>query len=125
MVMRSNNAATLLRWGIAFVFFYGAIATLLWPDRSLVHIPELWMMLVPGRTLLVIFSVYELALSGVLFWGKKIAWSSLLAAITFAAIVVIDFQYMAFVFPFIGLALASLALLDMSKQNIKIHEQSE
>lgn len=115
--MKSNSAATLLRWGIAFVFFYGAIAALLWPDRSLVQIPEILMDLVPGKPILVIFSLYELALSAVLFWGKKIMWSSLLAALTFAIIVLIDFRDVASVFPFIGLALASLALLDLSKEN--------
>jgi hypothetical protein len=122
--MRLNSAATLLRWGIAFVFFYGAIASLLWPDRSLIHIPELLMILVPGKPLLVVFSAYELALSGILFWGKKIIWSSALAAATFAFIVLVDFQYMQIVFPFIGLALASLALLDMSKQRNKNHHDT-
>ena len=116
--MKSNSASTLLRWGIAFVFFYGAIAALLWPERSLIRIPELLMMIVPGKPLLVIFSLYELALSALLFWGRKIVWSSLLAVITFTIIVLVGFQSMALVFPFIGLALASLALFDMSKQSI-------
>lgn len=115
----------LLRWGIAFVFFYGAIASLLWPARSVIHIPALLTMLIPGNTLLVIFSVYELALSGMLFWGKRIAWSSLLAVITFTFIVLIDFRNMSVAFPFIGLAIASLALLDLSKQNNIINDTLE
>lgn len=120
-----SSSATLLRWGIAFVLFYGAIAALLSPTRSLIHIPELLMQLVPGKPLLVVFSVYELALSGVLFWGKKVFWSSMLAAITFAVLVVVDFRVIAIAYPFIGLSLASLALLDMSNHNKKNHDTNE
>jgi hypothetical protein len=123
--MKSNGAATLLRWGIAFVFFYGAISALVSPERSLIQIPELLTALVPGKPLLVIFSVYELALSGLLFWGKKVPWSSLLAVITFTLIVLVDFRNMAVVFPFIGLAIASLALLDMSKQNTTNNNETD
>jgi hypothetical protein len=123
--MKLSIAPTLLRWGIAFVFFYGAFASLLSPARSLIHVPELLMALVPGKPLLVIFSVYELALSGLLFWGKKIYWSSLLAAITFAFIVVVDFRAIAILFPFIGLSLASLALFEMSRYNNTTNDTDE
>jgi hypothetical protein len=49
----------------------------------------------------------------------------LLAGITFALIVLVDFHVMAIAYPFIGLALASLALLDMNRQNTNNNDTNE
>jgi hypothetical protein len=85
--MKQNGAITTLRWGIAFVLFYGSLVALIWPERALVQIPEL---IASGKPILAMFSLYELILSGFLFSGKKVFWSSLLATLTFTAIIVFE-----------------------------------
>jgi len=114
--MRTNRSAVILRWGLAFVFFYAAIASLLDPSE--------WASFLPGPLasasfapmLLTAFACYQLILAGFLFSGKKLYWSSLFSTVTLAAIVVVNFQSADIVFRDVGLALASLALFDMSKQ---------
>jgi hypothetical protein len=110
--MKQNGPTTILRWGIAFVFFYGALAALVWPEHSLVPMMGLFN---------VIFSLYELGLAGALFWGKRTPLTSLLATITFTILVIFDFRAMENIYPLIGLAFSSLALFDMSKQENTDH----
>ena len=122
--MKGNAAATILRWGLAFVFFYAAVASL----RS----PEVWVGFLPGflvRTgfatlLLVGFSIYELILAVWLFTGRKLLWSSILAAITLAAITVANFSIIDVTFRDIGLAMAALALFELARQGAKREESA-
>jgi hypothetical protein len=115
--MRPNNGITILRWGLAFVFFYAAIAALLDPQNWSQYVPTFVSAIIPTNLFLAGFSFYQLILAMFLFWGKKIFWSSLLATITLASIVVFDFTVIDIVFRDIGLAFASLALFEMSRYN--------
>ena len=115
--MRSNPGVTILRWGLAFVFFYAAVAALLSPADWVAFLPGTLATASYARLLLSAFSIYELVLAVFLFWGKKVYWSSLLATITLGGIVVTNFQEMSIVFRDIGLALSALALFEMSRQD--------
>ena len=115
--MKGNPAATILRWGLAFVFFYAAVAALLNPADWVSFLPGPLASAPYADLLLSVFSVYELILAVFLFWGKKVYWSSLLATITLAGIVVANFQATNIVFRDIGLAMSGLALFEMSRQD--------
>ncbi|MDR3581724.1 MAG: hypothetical protein P4L67_00415 [Candidatus Pacebacteria bacterium] len=115
--MKNNGSVTILRWGLAFVFFYAAIASVTRPERWVIYVPSFVSSVVAPQSFLVAFSLYELVLAGFLFSGRKLFWSSLFAVITLAAVVVVDFSLMALVFTDIGLAFAALALFDFARNN--------
>jgi len=114
--MKPNFAATILRWGLAFVFFYAAIATLLYPESWVNYLPPLLTRVFPSRWLLSGFAIYGLVLAGWLFWGKKVAWAAAFAAITLLAITLVNLNALDITFCDIGLAMAALALFDLSRQ---------
>jgi uncharacterized membrane protein YagU involved in acid resistance len=115
--MKNNGSITILRWGLAFVFFYAAIASVARPERWVIYVPSFIGSIVPAQSFLVAFSLYELILAGFLFSGRKLFWSSLFAVITFTAVIVVDFSLMSLVFTDIGLAFAALALFDFARNN--------
>jgi hypothetical protein len=115
--MESSGAATILRWGLAFVFFYAAIASLLDPTAWAGYVPQFLDGFISPSLFLAGFSIYELILAGMLFWGKKLWWSSLFATITLAGIVIFDFQVIDVVFRDVGLAFAALALFQTARDN--------
>ena len=119
--MRHNAAATILRWGLAFVFFYAAIASLLDPSEWVSFLPGFLATASYAHLLLTVFSAYQLVLAGFLFSGRRIYWASLFATITLAGIIVANVQESDLIFRDVGLAFASLALFEMSRQDKKIN----
>lgn len=117
--MNKNSAGTILRWGLAFVFFYAAIAALLRPEIWLGYFPQFLVNMLPPHLLLVGFSFYELILAGLLFAGRKLVWGSLLAAVTLGAIVVFNFMSLDIVFRDVGLFMAALALFEIVRSGKK------
>jgi hypothetical protein len=115
--MKSSGPTTILRWGLAFVFFYAALASLAYPERWTLYIPAWITAFVSARIFLTVFSCYQLVLAVWLFIGKKLAWVSFLATLTLTAIVVADFRLMGVVFGDVGLAFAALALFELSRNN--------
>jgi hypothetical protein len=115
--MKNNGSVTILRWGLAFVFFYAAIVSVANPERWAMYVPSFISLVVAPQSFLVVFSLYELILAGFLFSGKKLFWSSLLAVITFVGIVIVDFSLVGIIFTDIGLAFAALALFDVARNN--------
>ncbi len=113
--MRSNAAATLLRWGLAFVFLYAAIASLRHPDVWAEYLPQFLTNLIPSNLLLTGFSVYELALTVWLFSGKKLVWAAMVSAVTLAGITLANPSILDITFHDIGLAMAALALFELAR----------
>jgi hypothetical protein len=113
--MRNNGSWTVLRWGLAFVFFYAAIASVAYPERWVTYVPGFVTSIVTARTFLVLFSLYELILAGFLFAGIKVKWSSFFAMVTFLVILLVNFHAMSVVFTDVGLAFASLALFEAER----------
>jgi uncharacterized membrane protein YphA (DoxX/SURF4 family) len=114
--MRSNSAAIILRWGLAFVFFYAAVASLRHPETWIGYLPSFLANLPSANIILVGFSVIEIVLAIWLFWGKKLAWSSIIAALMLAGITIVNLQTLDITFRDIGLAMAALALFELSRE---------
>jgi len=110
-----TNAATILRWGLAFVFFYAAVQTLRDPQGWIGYLPQFIAASSRATLILACFAVYELLLAVWLFWGKKLVWSSLFALATLALIALVNIQVLDLVFRDIGLAMAALALFELAR----------
>ena len=122
--MNKHSAIIILRWGLAFVFFYAAIASLLNPNNWTGYMPEFVNAILPQRLLLVIFSFYEIVLAALLFVGRKLQWVSLVSVITLATITVSNVAVFEVTFRDVGLAMASLALWELVRKE-KINETEE
>ena len=116
---------TILRWGLAFVFFYAGIAALRTPAEWIGYVPGFVASIIAPNVFITLFSVYEIILAAWLFWGRMLFWSSLLATITLAGIVVFDFNAIEIVFRDIGLAFAGLSLFEMSREARTTHDVLE
>src|SRR5262245_19172312 len=77
----------LLRIGLAIVFVYAAVASTLSPDDWVGFLPKFMTALIPGETLLKVFSVFELILAAWLLSGVYVRYAALLCAATLAGIV--------------------------------------
>lgn len=116
--MNKYSAITILRWGLAFTFFYAAIASLLHPENWVGYLPAFVGNVIPTRLALTLFSFYEITLAVLLFAGWKLKWAALFAAVTLAVITVFNLGGGVFDVTFrdIGLALMALALWELVKK---------
>src|SRR5256885_1009733 len=110
-----RTAKVILRWGLAFIFFYAAIASLRHPDVWVAYFPNFLRTALSEHLLIVIVSVFEMALAAWLFWGKKLLWSAGLSIITLAFIIIFNLGIFDIVFRDIGLLFAALALLELAR----------
>ncbi len=112
-----RSAAIILRWGLAFVFFYAAIGGLVDSAAWVGFLPQFLHQTQDNHPLLTLFSLFELILAAWLFWGKKLIWSSLLAVATLIGIVVFNFNatLMPIIFRDIGLIFMALALFELAR----------
>ena len=109
-------AIILLRLGLAFVFFYAAIASFISPDSWVGFFPIFIRNILPAQFLLIAFSFYELVLGFWLLSGKWAVISAALAAASLLGIVVFNFGVMDIVFRDIGLFIAASALLFLHRK---------
>ena len=114
--MTKRSTTLLLRWALAFVFFYAAIASLLNPHEWIGYLPIFLTRLVPPSWLLSAFSVYQIVLTVWLFSGRRVASAAALAFFTLLAIIVSNFGLLDILFGDIGLAITALALFDLGRQ---------
>jgi uncharacterized membrane protein YphA (DoxX/SURF4 family) len=114
--MKRNAAATILRWGLAFVFFYAAVDSLLNPAAWAGYLPSFLTQSFSSGLLLTGFSVYEIVLAIWLFIGRKLRWSAIFAVVTLAAITVFNFSIFTVTFRDVGLAFAALALFELAPE---------
>lgn len=98
--MDNHFPITILRWGLAFVFFCTALTNLLRPSPL---------------SLGTVFSVYEIVLAVWLFWGRKLVWAAAFSVLTLAGIVVFHAILFSAVFSDIGLLFAGLALFSLAR----------
>jgi hypothetical protein len=113
--MKSNSAVTILRWGLAFVFFYVAIESLRAPAVWEGYLPGFLSFLASG-IFITCLALFTFVLAVWLFWGKKVAWSSIIAAIALAIVILVKIQDLDLVFPTIGLFFAALALCNLARE---------
>ena len=112
---KQKIALILLRFGLAFVFFYAAIASYLSPNNWIGFFPMFVKNILPSQFLLTTFSFYELALGFWLISGKWPVISAGLAAASILGIIVFNFGAMDIIFRDTGLLFAALALVFLSR----------
>ncbi len=116
--MMNNNsrlAAIILRWGLAFVFFYAAVAALLDPQGWIDYFPTFMLKLFPSQLLLTGFSYAQIILAAWLFWGKKLLWSSGIAILMLAGITLATLNVFTVTFRDVGLLFAAIALFELAR----------
>jgi len=105
-----------LRIGLAIVLFYAGIASLFFPENWVGYIPEFLSGIFPNSVLLVLFSVYEIALGLWLLSNKKTFYAAIVSAVTMFFIVIFNFAVLDVVFRDIAIFFMALALAVMSKK---------
>jgi len=123
----NNNIRTaiiILRWGLAFVFFYAAIASLRHPSDWVGYFPQFVRNLIPENMLLTGFSAFEILLAVWLFSGKKTVWSAGIAALALAGVTISNLGAFDIVFRDVGLLFAALALLELVRDGSSKKEEA-
>ena len=114
--MRNVRLASLiLRLGLAFVFLYPAIAAFIDPSSWVGFLPVWLRRILPEKTLLSLFSLYEIILA---FWflsGKKVFYAALIAVLTLFGIIVTNSGAIDIIFRDIAILTAALALAVLSR----------
>ncbi len=106
-----------LRIGLAVVFLYAAVSSMLEPQNWIGFIPDFIKSIIPADIFLVLFSVYEFLLSLWLLSGRKGFYSAILSALTLAAIIFFNFTVLEIVFRDIAIFFAAIALAILSYKN--------
>lgn len=108
-------ASLLLRIGLAFVFAYAAVDSLIHPNDWVGYMPHIADRIISPLTLLKIVSVYQLALAAWLLVGRYARYAGLLSALTLAGITVANLGVFSITFRDVGLTLAAVALIFVAK----------
>lgn len=108
-------AKLLLRFSLAFAFFYAAIASFLNPNDWIGFFPIFIREILPTQFLLITFSFYELILGFWLISGKWPTVSAVLAAVSLLGIVIFNFGVMDIVFRDVTIFFSALALAMLSR----------
>lgn len=108
-------ASLLLRFGLAFVFAYAAIDSLIHPNDWVGYMPHIADGIISPLTLLKIVSVYQLVLSAWLLVGRYARYAGLLSALTLAGITTANLGVFSITFRDVGLTVAAVALIFVAK----------
>jgi hypothetical protein len=113
MVSEQRTASFFLRVGLAIVFLYAGIASLLTPTDWIGFIPAWVRSMVPAEMFLMLFSAFEILLALWLLSGKRAFWSAIVSCITIFSITVGNLGALDIVFRDVtifamGVALAAL-----------------
>lgn len=100
----------LLRLGLAVVFGYAALSSLIDPREWVGYLPSFLTQLAPTTVLLKVMALYELGLVVWLLSGVAARYAGLACALTLAGIVLFNFDLFAVSFRDVGLLFAALAL---------------
>lgn len=115
--MNKTNAETFLRWGLAFVFFYVAIASMIDPANWSVYNASIVRGFVSDRIFFTLFGVYQLFLAAWLFSGRKTSAAAIASMATLVVIMAANFFSFDAVFGDVGLVMAALALFELTRKN--------
>lgn len=115
MDQRRQRAILLLRLGLAFVFLYASIGSLLFPDNWIWFIPDWIQKIIPLQPLLLVHAGFELLLGLWLLSGKKTFFAAIMAALDLLAIMLPNINIFDTVFRDVGLFFMALALISLTK----------
>lgn len=116
--MRIVFATIMLRLGLAFCFAYAAVAGVLAPNAWAAFFPPVVRNLLPTRTLIIIFGIYQIILAVFILFKRNVTWPALIASLTLLLITFLNLQAFETVFRDVGLAMAALSLFAMGKLRI-------
>lgn len=100
----------LIRIGLAFVFFYAAIASFIEPLNWIGYIPQFMRNIISGNILLPGFSIFEIILGLWILSGKKLFYSSLVASLTLFGIIIFSLNQFDVTFRDVSILLTALGL---------------
>lgn len=116
MITQERLVSFLLRIGLATVFLYAAIASFMDPDTWASFFPLFMREMMPQKTLLFVFSIYELLLVLFLLLEKQVFYVAILSALTMFGIVAVNATGMDVVFRDIAIGFSALALAMLYKK---------
>ena len=104
-----------LRAGLAVVFLYAGIASLISPENWIGYIPQFIQNNFPTSILLILFSVYEISIGLWLLSNKKIFYASILSSKIMFLIIIFNFSVFDVVFRDIAILFMAISLVILSK----------
>lgn len=113
---RGPLVSFLLRAGLAVVFLYAAVSSMLEPTSWLGFLPRFLRDMFPENLLLFGFSAFEVVLGLWLLSGKAVFYSSLVSAAALLGIIVFNLAALPIVFRDIAIFFAALALMAVSRR---------
>src|SRR3989344_6893178 len=104
-------ALMFFRIGLAFAFFYAAVASYFNPNSWIGFFPDFLRNLFPQPVLLGWFSIFEAVLGFWLLSGRFLFWAGFISAGVLAGITAFNFAQMDIVFRDVSLFFVSLGLM--------------
>lgn len=112
-LQRQQVPQLLLRVGLAVVFIYAAVGSLMHPALWVGYLPSFIEKMSDAMNLLKLFAVFEVALALWILSGKFVKYAALVATVMFVGIVLAQPGNLIITFRDIGLAFMALALAFM------------
>ena len=106
-----------LRSGLAVVFLYAGIASLLSPENWIGFVPDFVISVFPASIFLALFSIYQIILGVWLLSNKKIFYVSILSTLTMFVIVIANISLLDIVFRDIAILFMAIALVILSRKD--------
>lgn len=107
---RERISIWLLRIGVAGVFLYASIFSLLYPQNWIGYLPTFIHGIIPDTQLLMVFSIYELGLAAWILSSKKTFWAASLACLTLMGIIIANSSDLDILFRDIAIIFAAASL---------------
>ncbi|HEX2274369.1 MAG TPA: hypothetical protein VHG90_10905 [Acidimicrobiales bacterium] len=118
--VRASAASWFLRVGLAFVFTYAAVTSLVDPAAAATYFPAQLPADLVVDVLLPVFAGYEILLALVLLTGRHTYAAAVLAALTLAGIIVVNADAFGVLFRNVAIACAALALAADSRRSRRV-----
>ena len=112
---RNALVSFFLRSGLAVVFLYAGIASLISPENWVGFIPQFIQNNFPASILLILFSIYEISIGLWLLSNKEIFYASIVSSATIFLIIIFNFSVFDVVFRDIAILLMAISLVILSK----------
>jgi len=110
----------LLRAGLAIVFLYAGIASLVDPVSWTGYIPPWFREIIPAETFLFLHSVGEIILALWLLSGKRAYEAAIVSALAITAIIIFNLNLLDIVFRDVAILIMATALAALSKSKQKL-----
>src|SRR3989338_586898 len=95
---QENAAQIVLRIGVAFAFIYAAVAGFIDPDSWIGYFPDFARSMIPERTLLILWGIFEIILALWIVSGKKIFIPNVVASLSLAGLIIGNLDAMDIIF---------------------------